>query len=93
MTIWKNSWESTLYSRVMHAHRKAVADSVSKSATSWVSNSQRAAIKRMRTRPKRERYTNEDKEEDDKGAEGEGVYVGEKGANESDDDNVSLVDV
>ena len=47
----------------------------------------------MRTRPKRERYTNEDKEEDDKGAEGEGVYVGEKGANESDDDNVSLVDV
>ena len=88
-----DSWASALYSRVMHAHRKVVADPVSKSATSWISNSQRAAIKKHRTRPKRERYTNEDKEEDDKGAEGEGVYVGEKGANESSDDNVELVDV
>ena len=88
-----DSWASALYSRVMHAHRKVVADPVSKSATSWISNSQRAAIKKHRTRPKRERYTNEDKEEDDKGAEGEGEYVGEKDANASDDDNVSLVDV
>ena len=88
-----DSWASALYSRVMHAHRKVVAVAVAKSATSWVSNSQRAAIKKNRTRPKRERHTNEDKEEDDKGAEREGVYVGEKGANESDDDNVELVDV
>ena len=88
-----DKWASALYSRVMHAHRKVVADPVSKSAVSWISNSRRAAIKKHRTRPRRERYTNEDKEEDDKGAEGEGVYVGEKGANASDDDNVSLVDV
>ena len=84
---------SALYSRLMHAHRQTVAVAVVKSATSWVSNSQRAAMKKNRTRPRRERHTNEDKEEDDKGAEGEGVYEGEKGANESSDDNVELVDV
>ena len=88
-----DSLASTLYARLMHAHRKTVAVAVVKFATSWVSNSQRAAIKKNRTRPKRERHTNEDKEEDDKGAEGEGVYEGEKGANESSDDNVELVDV
>ena len=62
--------KTNIFARLMHAHRKEVADHL---PTSWKSNSQLT-----RKRPKRERHTAETKKEYVDDAETEDVDEGEK---------------